>query len=195
MIDQRTATRDYLKPHTDNTLDEDVARIRSTFDAIDADVNARLVSASYTASDILVKLLTVDGPTSGISVQYLGGHDSDYFAASSTVAAHLGAGAGAHALVTSASSGFMSPALLAKLDGIQPGADVSPVRSVAGKTGDITLSATDASAAPIAHVGASGTAHAAVTTASAGFMAATDKIAFNQLAARAKAGRLYFLRG
>jgi len=195
MIDQRTTYQNYPKPHTDNTLDEDVARIRSALDAIDADLHARLVAVSYTASDVLTKLLTVDGPTSGISVQYLGGQEAPYFAASSTVAAHVGAGGGAHALVTSASSGFMSPALFAKLDGIQTGADVSPVRSVAGKTGDITLSATDASAAPIAHVGASGTAHATVTTASAGFMAATDKVTINQLATRAKAGRLYFLRG
>jgi len=89
----------------------------------------------------------------------------------------------------------MAPAHVVKLDGIQAGAEVNLVRSVAGKLGDITLSATDVTAAPAAHVGAGGSAHAVVTTASAGFMATADKIILNTLTARAKAGRLYFLRG
>jgi hypothetical protein len=38
-----------------------------------------LASASYTASDVLAKLLTVDGPTSNLDADTLDGHDTTYF--------------------------------------------------------------------------------------------------------------------
>jgi hypothetical protein len=39
MIDQRTVNRDYPVPHPDNMLDEDVTRIKDSFEKIDIDVN------------------------------------------------------------------------------------------------------------------------------------------------------------
>ncbi|WP_192894612.1 hypothetical protein [Paenibacillus contaminans] len=70
-----------------------------------------------------------------------------------------------------------------KLAGITAGAQVNTVTSVAGKTGAVTLAKADVGLgnvdnvqqAPITHVGAGGTAHAAATTSAAGFMSAADK--------------------
>ena len=54
-----------------------------------------------------------------------------------------------------------------------PGA---PVLSVNGQSGVVTLAAADVGAAPIAHVGAGGTAHAdAIAAGAAGFMTGADK--------------------
>lgn len=55
-------------------------------------------------------------------------------------ASHVGSGGvSEHAVATGAAAGFMSPSDKTKLDGISAGADVSPVTSVAGKTGVVTL--------------------------------------------------------
>jgi|GEM_PF-3140776 len=70
-----------------------------------------------------------------------------------------------------------------KLAGIAAGAQVNTVNSVAGKTGNVTLTKADVGLsnldnvqqAPITHVGAGGSAHAAATTSTAGFMSAADK--------------------
>ena len=39
MIDQKTANREYPVPHPDNMLEEDVTRIKDSFEKIDIDVN------------------------------------------------------------------------------------------------------------------------------------------------------------
>lgn len=54
-------------------------------------------------------------------------------------ATHAGTGGGAHATANSTAAGFMSSADFSKLAGIEPGAQVNAVTSVAGKTGAVTL--------------------------------------------------------
>jgi len=63
---------------------------------------------------------------------------------------------------------------------------LSPVKSVNGKTGVVTLAASDVGAAPFSHVGAGGTAHAVATTSVAGFMSAADKTKLNGIEAGAQ---------
>jgi hypothetical protein len=46
---------------------------------IQAQINAKLASASYTAADVLTKLLGVDGAGSGLDADLLDGHSSTYF--------------------------------------------------------------------------------------------------------------------
>ncbi len=193
IIDQRTVNRNYTLPNVDNTLQTDVGRIRSAMGAIDEDVNSLFVN--YTPANVLAMLLTVDGPSSGISVQYLGGQEATYFAASSTLAAHIGSGGGAHAAATTATAGFMDSASVTKLAGIEAGAQANTVASVQGKVGVVTLSASDISAAPSTHVGSGGTAHATVTSVSAGFMTASDKSALDSASSTLRVSHQFFLRG
>ena len=47
--------------------------------AIQAQINAKLASASYTAADVLSKLLGVDGTGSGLDADLLDSHHSTYF--------------------------------------------------------------------------------------------------------------------
>uniref|UniRef100_UPI00403F719C hypothetical protein n=1 Tax=Paenibacillus sp. FSL k6-2145 TaxID=2976834 RepID=UPI00403F719C len=56
---------------------------------------------------------------------------------------HVGTGGNAHAVVTSTTAGFMSPADKNKINGIQAGAQVNAVTSVAGKTGAVSLTSKD----------------------------------------------------
>ena len=58
-------------------------------------------------------------------------------------ASHVGGGDSAHALASSGSHGFMSSTDKTKLDGIETGAQVNTVASVAGKTGAVTLVTAD----------------------------------------------------
>lgn len=66
-------------------------------------------------------------------------------------------------------------------------AAAAPVQSVNGKTGVVSLTYTDVSAAPSSHIGAGGTAHAEATTSTDGFMSASDKTKLNGIAAGATA--------
>lgn len=63
-------------------------------------------------------------------------------------------------------------------------AAAAPVQSVDGSTGAVSLSGTYA---PIAHVGAGGTAHANATTSVAGFMSSSDKAKLDGVASGATA--------
>lgn len=56
---------------------------------------------------------------------------------------HAGSGGASHAVATSSTAGFLSPTDKSKLNGIQAGAQVNTVQSVAGRTGAITLTADD----------------------------------------------------
>lgn len=47
--------------------------------AIQTQINAKLASASYTAADVLTKLLGVDGTGSGLDADKLDGHETSYF--------------------------------------------------------------------------------------------------------------------
>lgn len=90
--------------------------------------------------------------------------------------AHVGAGGNAHALATTSTAGFMSAADKTKLDG-------TFVNSFNTRTGAVVPQVGDYSSfyAPLAHVGAGGTAHAEATTSVAGFMSASDKTKLNGL--------------
>ncbi|QNK57539.1 pyocin knob domain-containing protein [Paenibacillus sp. PAMC21692] len=73
----------------------------------------------------------------------------------------------------------------------------SPVQSVAGKTGAVTLVKGDVGLgnvdnvqqAPLSHVGTGGNAHAAATTSTAGFLSASDKTKLDGIASGAQANR------
>lgn len=56
---------------------------------------------------------------------------------------HIGSGGTAHALVTPAVAGFMSPSDKTKLDGVESGAQVNTVDSVSGKVGVVVLDSND----------------------------------------------------
>lgn len=56
---------------------------------------------------------------------------------------HVGTGGSAHSTATALSAGFMSPADKSKLDGVETGAQVNTVTSVASKTGAVTLNSSD----------------------------------------------------
>ncbi len=51
MIDQKTANRDYSIPHPDNLLEEDVTRIKDSFEKIDIDVDDLYTSATQLGTD------------------------------------------------------------------------------------------------------------------------------------------------
>lgn len=67
-----------------------------------------------------------------------------------------------------------------------------PVTSVAGKTGAVTLTATDVGATPSSHVGSGGAAHANATTTVDGFMSAADKVKINGIATGAEVNQNAF---
>ena len=60
-------------------------------------------------------------------------------------AEHVGAGGNAHAVATQSAAGFMSADDKAKLDGVTAGAQPNAVTTVAGRTGAVTLTASDVS--------------------------------------------------
>jgi hypothetical protein len=98
-------------------------------------------------------------------------------------------------LASTTEAGRMSAADKVKLNGIASGAQVNTVTSVAGKTGAVNLVKADVGLAnvdnvqqaPITHVGTGGIAHAAATTAAAGFMSAADKTKLDGIATGANA--------
>ncbi len=57
----------------------------------------KLPAASYTAADVLAKLLTVDGPSSGLDADLLDGQSSAFYATASGLSDHLADTADAHA--------------------------------------------------------------------------------------------------
>jgi hypothetical protein len=60
-------------------------------------------------------------------------------------------GGSLHATATTASGGFMAPSDKAKLDAIEPGAEVNAVTSVFGRTGAVAAQAGDYAASHIAN--------------------------------------------
>ena len=97
--------------------------------------------------------------------------------------AHIGSTGASHGAATTAANGFMSSEDKSKLNGIQTGAQVNTVTSVATKTGAVTLDKDDVGLgdvdnvkqAPHTHVGATGDAHGVATTEENGFMSSGDK--------------------
>ncbi|MDO5101486.1 MAG: hypothetical protein Q4D91_01060 [Lautropia sp.] len=96
---------------------------------------------------------------------------------------HAGTGGTAHALATSSQAGFMSAADKAKLDTVSAGAGSSGVTSVAGRTGAVTLSASDVSGVLTDSHTNSVSAHPTATAWRHGFMSSTDKAKLDGLSA------------
>lgn len=94
-----------------------------------------------------------------------------------------------HGNATTTSAGFMTTAQVSKLNGIAEGAQVNTVTSVAGKTGAVTLSASDVGAAASSH------SHDAATTASAGFMTTAQVSKLNGIAAGAQVNSITGVKG
>lgn len=91
-----------------------------------------------------------------------------------------------HSNATTAASGFMSATDKSKLDGIASGAQVNDVTSVNGKTGAVSLSATDVGAAASSH------SHNNANSTDAGFMSATDKNKLDGIASGAEVNQNAF---
>lgn len=67
-------------------IDTTVKAVSNTANAAQATANAALPSASYTASDVRTKLLTVDGVGSGIDSDLLDGQEGSYYTNASNLA-------------------------------------------------------------------------------------------------------------
>ena len=105
---------------------------------------SKLDSVSYTAADVLTKIKTVDGTTSGLDADLLDGNDSTYYTNATNLAsgtlpaarfddtAHGNrAGGTLHPAVTTSVNGFMIAADKSKLDGVATGATNVPPATVA----------------------------------------------------------------
>lgn len=109
-----------------------------------ANVSATLTLSNTGVASGTYKSVTVDAKgrvTAGTNPTTLGG----YGITDATPSSHIGTGGAAHAVATTAASGFMSSSDKSKLDGIAPGAEVNSVTSVQGRTGAVILSKVDVS--------------------------------------------------
>lgn len=91
-------------------------------------------------------------------------------AVQSNLTNHIGSGGSAHAVATTSQAGFMSASDKSKLNGIQAGAQVNAVTSVAGKTGAVTLSKSDVGLGSVQNYGIATQAQAEAGTASNVYM-------------------------
>ncbi len=116
------------------------------------------------------------------------------------LAAHIGhGGVEQHPVVTPTEAGFMAPADKTKLDQLSPNTPPTHThdeRYYPRGDADALLAtkapvghAHDTAYAPLAHVGAAGTAHPTATTGQPGFLSATDKAKLDGIAAGATVGR------
>lgn len=83
---------------------------------------------------------------------------------------HVGSGGSAHAVATSSAAGFMSATDKVKLDGIEAGAQVNTVTSVAGKTGAVTVTKSDVGLGNVQNYGIATQAQAEAGTANNVYM-------------------------
>ena len=81
-----TTNYGFVRPIVGGNQDSWGTVLNGDLDAIDAAIkavsdvaNGRLPASSYTAADVLAKLLTVDGPGSGINADLLDGEDSAFY--------------------------------------------------------------------------------------------------------------------
>lgn len=111
-----------------------------------------LVSTVLTASDILARLITVDGAGSGLDADFLDGQSSAFYQNASnlnagtlpgarfTDASHgIRTGGTLHAEATALANGFMTSAQFTKLANIEPLADVTDVTNVVQSLYDLNV--------------------------------------------------------
>lgn len=91
-LDQRSTADDHLRlikavlkatfPNANGAINATVAQMNylvGVTSAIQTQLDSKLASASYTAADVLAKLLTVDGAASGLDADLLDGQSSAYY--------------------------------------------------------------------------------------------------------------------
>lgn len=156
MINETTQHLGLQLPHPTNSLEDDVLRLRSAFNAIDAKFQA--LDAMLASDD--ASLNTIQELVDAIKADALDLLD------------HVGSGGTVHAAATASVAGFMSATDKTALDG-HLGAG-GTAHAVATDTTAGFMSATD-KAALDDHLGAGGAEHAEATATVAGFMPAADK--------------------
>lgn len=84
-----------------------IEEVDQNFTNLNTDVGTRLLASAYTASDVLTKLLTVDGTGSGLDADKLNGLSAAYTNTASTVVARDSSGSFAAQTITAAA--FVGP--------------------------------------------------------------------------------------
>lgn len=138
------------------------AEVDGNFTALNTEVGTKLASSSYTAADVLAKLLTVDGAASGLDADTLDGLNSATANTASTIVAR------------DASGNFSAGTITAALTGNVTGTASRATNLVGGVAGSIPYN-TAADTTTLLGIGASGTYFKSTGTAPSWVTATTVK--------------------
>lgn len=130
LTNETTAHLGLTLPHPTNALEDDVLRLRSALNAIDAkfaQVDATLAS-NDPSLDTLQEVVNV-----------LKSVAADLGTVTEDLVDHIGAGGNVHAAATGTVAGFMPAADKAKLDGVSLGAMIDPVVITATNVGQTSF--------------------------------------------------------